>query len=88
MRCLHSESYSHNKQSRQTFTHALLTLAARPDYAQIIREEIESVSGTGGFEKASLVKMHKLDSFLRESARMRSFPGRECDDVRFISPMH
>ncbi|KAF8844224.1 cytochrome P450, partial [Paxillus ammoniavirescens] len=51
-------------------TQALYTLAANPQYMQPLREEVESIVGTHGWSKEALVKMRKIDSFLKESQRM------------------
>lgn len=40
-----------------------------PHYIQPIRDEVEAVIGKEGWSKASLAKMYKLDSFLKESQR-------------------
>lgn len=53
----------------QSFTHALFHLAARPEYIEPIREEVESVIGSDGWTKAAMQKMKKLDSFFKESQR-------------------
>ncbi|KAF8876321.1 cytochrome P450 [Infundibulicybe gibba] len=56
-----------------TFTHALFHLAARPQYAALIREELEANIHTGSRDiwgKDNLEKCWKLDSFLRESQRL------------------
>ena len=53
----------------QSMTHVLYDLAARPEYLQPLREEIEAVIATDGWTKAGMGKMWKLDSFLRESQR-------------------
>ncbi|ETW81028.1 cytochrome P450 monooxygenase 51 [Heterobasidion irregulare TC 32-1] len=55
--------------SSMSFTHALYPLAANPEYARILREEVESVVATDGWTKLAMGKMHKVDSFLRESQR-------------------
>lgn len=39
-----------------------------------MREEAERVIAAEGWTKAALGKMHKIDSFLRESMRLRA-PG-------------
>jgi len=56
--------------STMTFTHILFHLAANPEYATPMREEIERVVARDGWSKASLGTMYKLDSFVRESARV------------------
>ena len=54
----------------QTFTHALYNLAAYTQYIEPLREEVEEVVAAEGWSKASLGKMRKLDSFLKESMRL------------------
>ncbi|KAJ8469311.1 hypothetical protein ONZ51_g9081 [Trametes cubensis] len=56
--------------SSGTFTHALYNLAAHTEYIQPLREEVESIISEDGWSKASLGKMRKLDSFLKESMRL------------------
>ncbi|KAM0236630.1 hypothetical protein ACHAP5_009316 [Fusarium lateritium] len=55
-------------------TQAIYDLAAHPEYIPILRQEIESVPGdqNGDFNKDSVMKMEKLDSFLKESQRLNS----------------
>ncbi|KAI0348326.1 cytochrome P450 [Trametopsis cervina] len=52
-----------------SLTHLLYHLAAEPKYVRMLREEIEPVIQSEGFTKASLAKLRKLDSFMRETAR-------------------
>ncbi|TFK56599.1 cytochrome P450 [Heliocybe sulcata] len=57
--------------SSMSFTLALFHLAANPEhYLGPMREEIERVVEEEGWSKASMQKMRKLDSFLRESQRL------------------
>ncbi|KAJ7936088.1 cytochrome P450 [Mycena leptocephala] len=56
--------------SSMAFTHALFDLAAHPEYIISLREEVARVVSKEGWTKAALGKMHKIDSFLRESQRM------------------
>ncbi|TBU62546.1 cytochrome P450 [Dichomitus squalens] len=56
--------------SSTTMTHVLYDLAARPEYIQPLREEIEDVLATDGWTKAGIGKMWKLDSLFRESSRL------------------
>jgi hypothetical protein len=53
----------------QTFTQALYDLAARPQYIQPMREEVEAVIQEEGWTKAALGQMYKVDSFIKESMR-------------------
>jgi len=58
------------KYSRKTFTHALYYLAAFPEYAKPLREEVEEVIEREGWTKAGIDQMHKIDSFIKESLRL------------------
>ncbi|EMD42273.1 hypothetical protein CERSUDRAFT_79864 [Gelatoporia subvermispora B] len=53
-----------------TFTHALYNLAAEPHYIQPLREEVEAIITKEGWTKIALMKMWKLDSFMKESHRV------------------
>ena len=57
-------------------THALYDLAAYPDHVQPLRHEAAAALEENGgvWDKNSIVKLRKMDSFLRESQRM-SPPG-------------
>ncbi|GJJ15196.1 hypothetical protein Clacol_009472 [Clathrus columnatus] len=55
--------------SSMSFAHALYHLAAEPHYLQPMRDEIEAVIAEEGWTKVAMTKMHKLDSFFRESQR-------------------
>jgi hypothetical protein len=65
-------------------THVLFDIAAHPEYAKILREEIDAVVAEenhlqGRLLKTSIPKLKKLDSFIKESQRvnpmtMSSFP--------------
>ncbi|KAH7926831.1 cytochrome P450 [Leucogyrophana mollusca] len=52
-----------------SFTQALFNLAANPQYIQPLREEVESVVAKEGWSKGAMVKMRKIDSFLKETQR-------------------
>ena len=54
----------------QTVTHSLYNLATYPEYVQPLREEIEAVIQEQGWSKASVTKMTKLDSFVKETMRL------------------
>ncbi|KAJ7781594.1 cytochrome P450 [Mycena metata] len=55
--------------SANTFTHALFNLAAFPASVPEMREEVDRIVKEEGWSKVSVAKMHKVDSFLRESQR-------------------
>ncbi|KAH8818710.1 cytochrome P450 [Flagelloscypha sp. PMI_526] len=56
--------------STMSVTHALFDLAANPQYISELRDEIEAITREHGWSKASLQKMSKLDSMMRESQRL------------------
>ena len=58
--------------AQQAFTHALYFLAEYPEYTEPLREEIETIIEEEGWTKASMAKMRKLDSFFRETQRLRN----------------
>ncbi|KAJ7736224.1 cytochrome P450 [Mycena maculata] len=53
-----------------TFTHVLFDLTNHPDYIAPLREEAEQAVQELGWTQVALNRMHKIDSFLRESQRM------------------
>ncbi|KAM0209061.1 hypothetical protein ACHAQD_011375 [Fusarium lateritium] len=52
-----------------TMTHAMYDLCARPEYFEPLRKETNNILGDGGWDKTALNKLHRLDSFLKESQR-------------------
>ncbi|KAF7309424.1 Cytochrome P450 [Mycena indigotica] len=56
--------------STDTFVHMLFDIATHQSYIQPLREEIEAIVNEEGWTRASMGKMYKLDSFLRESQRL------------------
>jgi hypothetical protein len=63
----------------QTVTHALFDLASNPEYLKPLREEVEEATEREGWTKAALDQMCKLDSFVKESQRLR--PTSVCKSV-------
>ncbi|KAJ6578740.1 cytochrome P450 [Mycena vulgaris] len=57
--------------SSMALTHALFDLTAYPEHIEPMREEAERVTREEGWTKSALNGMHKIDSFLRESQRLR-----------------
>jgi hypothetical protein len=55
---------------RQAFTAAVYNLAVYSEYIVPLREEIEEAVRSEGWTKAGMGKLYKLDSFVKESARM------------------
>ena len=51
----------------------LYRLLANPEYIGPLREEVDAVITEEGWTKAGMDKMHKIDSFLRESQRIDGF---------------
>lgn len=60
-------------------TQVLFHLIANPEYIQPMRHEVESVINAEGWTRTSVDKMHKLDSFVKETLRF--------SDIRFLSMM-
>jgi len=54
-----------------SFIHALYYLIRYPEYVRPLREEVESVVKEEGWTKEAMNKMIKLDSFLKESQRLK-----------------
>ena len=59
----------------QSFTHAIFDLVANPEIIQPLREEIEPLIKEEGWQKSTLMKMKKLDSFIKESLRLNMVSG-------------
>ncbi|KAH9970801.1 cytochrome P450 [Russula compacta] len=53
-----------------TFTQVLYRLLANPEYIEPLRKEVEAVVAEEGWTKAAMDKMHKIDSFVRETQRV------------------
>ncbi len=62
-----SNSHCGNK----SFTHALYYLASSPEFAELLREEIDVIVREYGWTKGGLDQMKKVDSCLRESQRLQ-----------------
>jgi hypothetical protein len=61
-----------------TGAHAFYDLCAHPEYFEPLREEIADVlREEGGWQKTTLTKLQRLDSFLKESQRMN--PASLCE---------
>ena len=56
-------------------THVLYDLSVHPEYVPHLREEIEALVAKDGFQKMTILKMVKLDSFLKESLRIHCDTG-------------
>ncbi len=54
----------------QTFTNVLYHLLSNPEYVEPLRHDVETAVVEEGWTKAGLDKMHKIDSFLRETQRV------------------
>ena len=54
----------------QTFIQILYRLVLTPEYLEPLRQEIEAVVAEEGWTKAGMDKLHKLDSFVRETQRI------------------
>ncbi|KZO94422.1 cytochrome P450 [Calocera viscosa TUFC12733] len=56
--------------SSMTMTHTFYYLAAHPEYATELREEVDERTKEHGWTRESLDQMHKIDSFVKESMRL------------------
>ncbi len=69
-------------------TQVLYRLLAHPEYIEPLRQEVDAVISEEGWTKDGIDKMHKIDSFLRETQRfdgimlgsLSSFPS--SPDIR------
>ncbi|KAI9441481.1 cytochrome P450 [Lactarius indigo] len=52
------------------FTNVLYHVLSKPEYIEPLRHEVETVVAEEGWTKAGMDKMHKIDSFIRESQRV------------------
>ena len=57
----------------------LYRLLAHPNHLEPLREEINAVIKEEGWTKAGVDKMHKIDSFLRETQRVGGLANRPLD---------
>ncbi|KAG5962100.1 hypothetical protein E4U56_003488 [Claviceps arundinis] len=53
-----------------TMTHAIYDLCAHPEYFEPLRQEMTTALAEGGWQKTTLNRLYKLDSFLKESQRI------------------
>ena len=58
-------------------------LAAQPEFAEPMREEIIRVTRSEGWTKTAMNKLRRVDSFLKESQRHNGIGARE--HVLFLS---
>ena len=54
------------------FAQILIDLATHSTYVCAMREEVQAVIDAEGLSKSSLLKMRKVDSFIKESLRLGS----------------
>ncbi|KAG2342016.1 hypothetical protein BDR05DRAFT_1001281 [Suillus weaverae] len=73
---LNSLSDSIPQTPSNTLTHALYHLATNPEVVQALRDEVDSIVQRDGWNIQSVAKMSKMDSFLRESARINGVSSR------------
>ncbi|KAI6043532.1 cytochrome P450 [Pisolithus marmoratus] len=69
------------------FAQALFLLATDPQYAEMLREEVETVVKEHGWTKEALTHMRKIDSFLKEVQRFQGpailgLPRKALQDMR------
>ena len=54
----------------QVFTSALYRLLSNLEYVEPLRHDVETAVAEEGWTKAAMDKMHKIDSFIRETQRV------------------
>jgi len=54
----------------QAITKVIYHLLSHPEYLEPLRHDVETAIAEEGWTKAGIDKMHKIDSFLRESQRV------------------
>ena len=54
----------------QTFTNVLYRLLSNPEYVEPLRHDVETAVAEEGWTKAGVDRMHKIDSFIRETLRI------------------
>ncbi|KAI6160425.1 cytochrome P450 [Pisolithus thermaeus] len=69
MRRMLSVNFPAVHSTSHTFCQALLNLAENPQYAQVLRDEVEEVVSKHGWTKEALSKMQKVDGFFKETQR-------------------
>ena len=75
-------SFSSIHTSTVTLLQAIYDLAARPEYADPLREEIAHFSANGKLDKFGLSQLKKLDSFLKESQRLNPQTHSQSSDPK------
>lgn len=65
-------------------TNVLYCLLSNPEYVEPLRHEVETVVAEEGWTKATMDKMHKIDSFVRESMRIHGLGI--CPLIRLAKP--
>jgi cytochrome P450 len=69
---------------QQTFTQVLYRLLANPEYIEPLRQEVDEVIKEEGWTKAGIDKMHKIDSFLRETQRIDGLGLCSLDSFTYV----
>ena len=54
----------------QTFVNVSYRLLSNPEYVEPLRHDVETAVAEEGWTKAGIDKMHKIDSFVRETQRL------------------
>jgi hypothetical protein len=67
----------HPDLAMQMLSCALYEVATRPEYIKPLRDEVEAVVAREGWNKDSVSKLYKMDSFLREIHRCYDLNIRE-----------
>jgi len=62
----------------------LYRLLSHPEYIEPLRQEVEAVVAEEGWTKAGMDKMHKIDSFLRETQRIDGLSNSSLASFRIV----
>ena len=65
-------------------TQVFYRLLTNPEYIKPLRQEVETVIGEEGWTKAGIDKMHKVDSFVRETQRIDGISSGPLDSFPSI----
>ncbi|KAI9441475.1 cytochrome P450 [Lactarius indigo] len=66
------DEFGEDWDDKPMFTNVLYRLLSIPEYVEPLRHDVETAVAEEGWAKAGLDKMHKIDSFLRETQRFDS----------------
>ncbi|PYH37644.1 cytochrome P450 [Aspergillus neoniger CBS 115656] len=87
-------SLASNHTTAMALTETLYDLCAYPEYQDELRQEVlDALEVNGGWEKTTLLRMRKLDSFMKESQRMNppslmGYKRQFTDEIELSDGLH